>query len=309
MSPSVVVTGAGGYVGGRLVTSLLGEGFHVLPIVRQPVEWLPVAATVLDLAAVDEATLVRAFDGHDAVVHLAGPNEVESARTPDTAMATTLAAARRVAAAARSASVGRLVVASTVHVYGAAAAPRAVLTTATVPQPRHPYAIARLGAEHLAAANGPDDLVVLRLTNAVGAPADPRVDRWTLVANDLCRQAVERGELRLTSTGEQFRDFVALHDVLLALCAGARGDIPPGTYNLGSGTATRVLDLASLIADVATEFVGARIQVDAPPPTGDAPAASVVDVAPLAAVGLVAATPLRDAVRETLLACVSGPPS
>ena len=52
--------------------------------------------------------------------------------------------------------------------------------------------------------------MILRLTNAVGAPADPSVDRWSLVANDLCPPGRADGRLALRSAGVQWRDFVAL---------------------------------------------------------------------------------------------------
>src|SRR3546814_9959550 len=60
--------------------------------------------------------------------------------------------------------------------------------------------LARLASEHLLQ-SGPDT-VVLRLTNAVGAPAHPSVDRWTLVAADLCRSAVSTGSSEERRVGE-----------------------------------------------------------------------------------------------------------
>ena len=87
-------------------------------------------------------------------------------------------------------AVKRLVYMSTVHVYGERMTGGATLTEDMRPEPRAPYAIARLASEHLAAALSRKgiEVVVLRLTNSMGAPAHPAVDRWTLVANDLCRQ-------------------------------------------------------------------------------------------------------------------------
>src|SRR3546814_2666382 len=84
-----------------------------------------------------------------------------------------------------------VVVASTVHVYGAALRPGATVDHRTVPEPRHPYAVARLAGEHLVAGLVPSPVAV-RLTNAVGAPLDGRVDRWTLVdiGRASCRASV-----------------------------------------------------------------------------------------------------------------------
>ena len=55
------------------------------------------------------------------------------------------------------------------------------------------------------------EVVVLRLTNSIGALVAPSVNRWTLLANDLCRQAALTGRGLVSQThGCQWRDFVAL---------------------------------------------------------------------------------------------------
>ena len=57
------------------------------------------------------------------------------------------------------------------HVYGARVREDAVLTEDLRPEPRAPYAVARLASEHLVAAHGGDmEVVCLRLTNSLGAP-------------------------------------------------------------------------------------------------------------------------------------------
>jgi UDP-glucose 4-epimerase len=305
--PRIAVTGAGGYLGGRLVGALHAAGIEVAALVRRPAPWLPVRASALDLAAVEVADLAAELEGCSAVVHLAGPNEVDTMRDVDRAVGSTLAAARRVAAASVDAGVGRLVVLSTTHVYGAAEQPGTVLGPGSVAKPRHPYAIARLAAEHIAATDGPAELVVLRLTNAVGALPDPRVERWTLVANDLCRQAVEGPVITLRTSGHQWRDFIALADAVEIISAAALGAVPSGTYDLGSGVPTRVLDLATMVAEEASVILDRPTSVSAPAHDGPSPEPSAVDVRPLAGLGLRAHTDLRDAVRETLRACVAQP--
>lgn len=305
--PRIAVTGSGGYVGGRLVAALVAHGSEVRALARRPAPWLPVPTTGLDLARAGIDEIADALAGCAAVAHLAGANEVAAARDVDDALASTVIAGRRVAAAARLAGVERMVLLSTARVYGAAAVPGSTLDTRTVPAPRHPYAVARLAVEHLAAAEGPAHLVVLRLTNSVGALPDPRVNRWSLVANDLCRQAVGGHELRLRTSGHQWRDFVALIDAVTTIEAATAGQVPAGTYDLGSGISTTVLDLAELIAAEATTVLGRATTVIAPPHEGPSPEPTPVDVSPLAALGLQPTTPLREAVRETLLACVEHP--
>jgi UDP-glucose 4-epimerase len=303
----VAVTGAGGYVGGRLVALLAQQGRAVRALTRRPTPWLPDAAPV-DLATGDDASLVAALDGCDAVVHLAGASEVRFAADADTALAETVLAAQRVARAAASAGIDRVVVVSTVHVYGAALQPGATVDHDTVPQPRHTYAVARLAAEHLVAASVPSP-VALRLTNAVGAPVDGRVDRWTLVANELCARAARGQPLVLRSSGRQWRDFVDLGDVCDVLAAAADTAFPAGTYDLGSGTSTTVLGLAELVAEVAADVTGHRPAVEAPPHDGPAPEPFEVSVAALTALGHRSSTPLRSSIEETIRACLADPPA
>ena len=304
----VAVTGASGYLGSRLVRALDAGGAVVVPVVRKAVPYLPAAAQVeLDLLSAGPA-LVGALDGADAIVHLAGHNEVVAAQEPERALAETLLATQRVVQAAMAAGVDRLVYLSTVHVYGTQLAPGARIDEDTCPTPRAGYAIARLASEHLAAqaADGGVEVVVLRLTNGVGAPAHPAVNRWTLVATDLCRQAVRTGELVLHSSGQQWRDFVALTDVCDAIgrSADPDGGIAPGTFNLASGQPLTVRGIAELVQDRFEERTGTRPALRTAPPIDDPPAAYTVSPDLLAAAGWRASSSVADGVDELVAFCI-----
>lgn len=302
----VAVTGAGGFLGGRLVGGLADAGMPTRALVRAPVSWL----RSLDQRTVDLTEPVElvaeALEGCSTLVHLAGHNEVVAAREPDRALSESVIAARHAAEAAAAAGVRRVVFVSTIHVYGTKLEPGAVVDEEVAPAPRGAYAIARLAAEHVIAA-APDP-VVLRLSNAVGSPADPGVDRWTLVAADLCRAGVETGEVVLHSTGQQWRDFIGMADVLRAiiLCS-APSPVPAGTYNLASGRPMTVRQLAELVQDRLEALVGRRPPLRAPEPTGQGPAPYRIDPGRLAAAGFDAAQPLPDAIDEIIELCLSLP--
>jgi len=242
--------------------------------------------------------------GTSTVVHLAGTNEAVAAADPDRALAETAAAARQVGEACSAVGVRRVVYVSTVHVYGAALVAGATVSEDTVPQPRSVYAVARLAAEHLLAGSAPETVVV-RLTNGVGAPIAPQVERWSLVANDLCRQAVTTGRLRLRTDGLQWRDFVALGDVCRVLAATLDPSrVPVGTYNLGSGQPLTVRDLAGLVQD-STEAAGTRRPpLQAPPFEREPTKPAVVTSERFAALGLRTEVPVRAAVDETVRFCL-----
>ena len=304
----VLLTGASGYVGSRLAADLAADpNVTVRALLRKPSSFVVADERVeVDLLG-DRESIVSAFAGVDTVVHLAGPNELIAAAEPERALAETVLASHRVARAAASNGVGRILYVSTVHAYGARMTDGATLTEDQSAEPRAVYAIARLASEHLLEAANEQGLevVVFRLTNSVGAPAHPDVDRWSLVTNDLCRQAVSDGELRLRSAGVQWRDFVALSDVcrVLAGCL-APGTLAPGTYNLASGTPHTIRDLAGLVQEAFVAEGWPRPPLVAPDPPPDPPGPYHVSPERLAAAGWRADTPLSEAVAETVRFCL-----
>ena len=298
----IAVTGATGFLGSRLVTHLVGQDVRAL--VRTPAPWLDAVPQVpLDLLSPPEE-IAAAITGVDTVVHLAGLNEVVANADPDRALTETIVAARHVAEAASIAGVTRVVYVSTVHVYGDRLAPGTRVDEDTPPAPRAPYAIARLAAEHLVGTTASP--VVLRLTNAVGAPVHIDVDRWTLVAPDLCRAAITTGELVLRSSGQQWRDFIALDDVVRVLRAAVDLDaVPAGTYNLASGRPMTVRALAELVQDRVEAATGQRPSLCAPAPEGPDPEPYHVDTGRLAALGYEAVVPVTDAIDALIQLCLA----
>jgi UDP-glucose 4-epimerase len=292
------------------VRAMRGRDVSVTALTRGPAPWLCADRTAaLDLAAPDlrPDALNAILDGADTVVHLAGANEVDAAAHPDEALAATVEGAQRIADAAVASGVRRLVYVSTVHVYGARMVDGAVLTEDLRPEPRAPYAIARLACEHVFGALGAKgvDVVCFRLTNAVGAPAHESVDRWTLVANDLCRQGVTTGRLVLQTSGTQYRDFVALNDVASIIAdAATDATLAPGIYNLASGRALSILELAGVVQSAFAAATGCRPPIEAPAAQGAPPRPYHVSTDRLAAAGLRAGSPIEDAVRETVEFCL-----
>jgi UDP-glucose 4-epimerase len=300
-----LVTGAGGYIGSGLVETLEDDGWEVRALVRHRAPHLQVEQLVAPLDG--HSDLVGdAFHDIDTVIHLAGENEVLAARDPSAGLSSTVVATEHVVEQAAAAGVKRLVYLSTVHVYGEQMSDGATLSEDLRPEPRAAYAISRLASEHVAASLAAD-VVVLRLTNSIGAPAVPEIDRWTLVSNDLCRQGATSGRLELRSSGVQWRDFVALRDVRSAIAAASRWQeavLPPGTYNLASGRPLTVRGLAELVQDSFERETGTRPELTAPEPGPERPKPYQVATERAASHGLRAETPIEDAVEETVRFCV-----
>jgi UDP-glucose 4-epimerase len=254
MSLRVLITGGLGYVGGRVAQALVAAGYELTLATRREnapaPNWLP-GATVCAVDWSSRDQLIVLCSGQDVVVHLAAMNEIESARDPVGALLSNGVATLNLLEAAIASRVKRFVYMSTAHVYGSPLQGR--IDERTLPRAQHPYAITHKVAEDFVLAahdQGKIEGLVLRLSNGFGAPSHAGIDRWSLVVNDLCRQAVVSGALRLKSAGLQSRDFITLQDVGRAvvhcLSLGKEG-LNDGLFNLGGDCVMRIVDMAELI--------------------------------------------------------------
>lgn len=310
MSP-VLLTGGFGYLGGRIARHLLAQGRTVRITTRRgPDSWPDWArdAEVVRLDPSDDAALLKACEGVAALVHLSAMNEVDCTTDPVGALQANGVDTVRLLQAALKAGVGRFLYFSTARVYGEPLVGR--IEEGMICRPVHPYGISHKVAEDYILAEhgkGRIEAACLRLSNALGAPADPLINRWTLVANDLCRQAASSGRMVLKSSGLALRDFIPLGEVargvghLLEVERAALGD---GVFNLGVGHSSSIRDLADLIRNRAEAVLGARPVLERPEPApGEVADPLDFRVDRLAAAGFAASRDLSAEIDQTLLLC------
>jgi UDP-glucose 4-epimerase len=250
----------------------------------------------------------KACVGVRYVIHLAALDAAKSGADPAQAMIVNTVGTVRLVEAAKRAGVERLIYLSTAHVYRAPLV--GALSEETLPRPIHPYSISHRAAEDSVLAervSGGLRGMVLRLSNALGAPAHPHMTQWRLVANDICRQAVTTGKIVLRSSGLQHRDFIALSDVgravrhLLTLPISQCDD---GLFNLGRETSMRILDIAEMVAERCMAKLGFRPSIQrAEPAVGEQCAELHYSMAKLRATGFALRGSLVDEIDATLDLC------
>lgn len=239
-----IVTGGAGFIGSHLVERLVarGDDVHVVDdLSTGKREHVPAGATlhVRDVREPldDLAALVRP----DAIAHLAAQADVRvSVAEPARDAAINVVGTVNALEAARTVG-ARVVFASTGGaIYGELARP------AREDDPRlplSPYGTAKLAGEEYVASFSRlygTAHVSLRFGNVYGPRQDPHGEAG-VVAIFLGR--LRDGEpCRIFGDGAQTRDYVFVGDVVRALTAALDGEAG-GTFNIGTGTETSVLEL------------------------------------------------------------------
>lgn len=290
----IVVTGGAGFIGSHLVDRLCAAGHDVVVVDNLdpaahdgPPEWLHPDATYLFEDVRDPEVWQRVLPGADAVSHQAAKVGlgVDLADVRDYVDANDVGTATMLLAMHRAGWRGRLVVASSMVVYGegryrcdehgvVSPAPRRVedlragrfdpgcprcgrsLQWGLVPEsapvdPRNVYAATKLHQEHLCRAYAREhDVAVcaLRYHNVYG-PRMPRDTPYAGVAS-IFRSQLEAGVApRVFEDGAQRRDFVHVDDVAAANELALLGEVAhDGALNVASGWPITLLEMAELLA-------------------------------------------------------------
>lgn len=232
----VLVTGAGGFLGGHLCRRLGATGPPVEIVALDTfVAPAPLLAGIAGVTRVvadvrDAAAVACSLRGVDVVFHLAAVADPRACET-DPAYAWSVNV-DGTAVIARAAAGRRLVFLSSAAVYAADA--DAPLTEDAPVRPRGVYGETKLAAERLCGAGA----IVVRNFNTYGGGQAP-----AFLVPQMMRQALADARVAIASCAP-VRDFTYVDDVARALVALGEQDVEPGVYNLGSGVGVGVGEAA-----------------------------------------------------------------
>ena len=260
---SVLVTGAGGYIGTTLVPMLLREG-HKVRVVDRFFFGRELLAGHPDLEVIVEDTrkLTPAhFRGTDAVIDLAAiSNDPSGELFQSATLAINHGARVRAARLARQAGVSRYILPSSCSIYGAQA--QGVIADETSPtNPLTTYARANEMAEQgvLALADESFCVVVLRQATVYGL--SPRM-RFDLAINGMTYGAWKTGKLPLMRDGTQWRPMVHVRDTARALMYMLEADsatVNGEIYNVGSASNTYQI---RALGEAVAECVPGEVEIE-----------------------------------------------
>tara|TARA_B100000029_G_scaffold515628_1_gene623621 strand:- start:1027 stop:1992 length:966 start_codon:yes stop_codon:yes gene_type:complete len=252
----LLITGGLGYVGGRIASHLEKVSPVSIRIMTHrsnntPPDW----ARKFEICygdMEDTDTLVSAVRDMDAVIHLAALNELESQDNHIKALYVNGVGTNKLLEACLSMQVKQFIYFSTFHVYGPSSTQPISENSPT--RPVHPYAFThRIAEDYVNWYSRTSDIntLILRLSNGYGYPMTADVNRWSLVFNDLCNQAINQKNISLKSSGRQHRDFISLQNVARAVehfLFAENVTWGDGLFNLGGNCSLSISEVASIIA-------------------------------------------------------------
>ncbi len=249
----IVVTGGAGFIGSHIVEYWYSQGaeVHVIDNLRSGfltnIEMFP--GIVFYKGSITDRDLVfKVMNGTDYVHHLAAFISVpESIERPDECYDININGLINVLDASKEFGVKKVIFSSSAAVYGAN--PESPKRITTIAEPKTPYGLTKLeGEEHLKSFYQLHNLgtVSLRYFNVFGPRQDPK-SQYAAAIPIFIYRALKNEPIIIYGDGSQTRDFIFVKDVVEANIVAATQPNVNGVFNIGSGVAISIKDIAKII--------------------------------------------------------------
>ena len=255
----VLVTGGAGFIGSHLVDALRGMGSKVWILdnlstgKKENIDHSVGHIEFIEGDIRDITTCQRACENIEYIFHQAALGSVpRSIQDPSTSISVNVTGTVNVFTAARDQGALRVIYASSSSVYGnSQKLPR---REGQEGMPISPYALSKMMDEQLASIFSKIydmEFIGLRYFNVYGPRQDPN-GPYAAVVPQFLKAALEGTDPKIYGDGEQTRDFMFVQDVVRAnmLAAGAPKNACGSFYNVGSGKAVSINELARRIAEL-----------------------------------------------------------
>lgn len=254
----VLITGAGGFIGSHLTETLAREGAQVRAFVRYTSrgDWGLLSFSPAEIRRELEVTagdirdleaMRKAMRGVSHVFHLGALIAIPYSYVhPAEVVETNVIGTLNILLAGQDTGVERIIHTSTSEVYGTAL--RVPIDESHPLQGQSPYSASKIGADKLAESfyrsfNLP--VVTLRPFNTYGPRQSTRAVIPTIITQALTQPAIHLGNL------DARRDLTFVSDTVAGyLRVGETPGVEGETFNLGTGSEVRIIDLAQEIIQI-----------------------------------------------------------
>jgi len=252
----VLITGGAGFVGSNLTERVCRSGGEVIVLddlftgelenIDRDVEYEFVEGSVTDRDLV--SSLVKRVD---YVAHLAARNIIISTKNPRNDYEVNIGGTLNILMAAKEHGIERIVYTSSASVYGN---PKMIpICEDESTKTFSPYSVSKLAGENYCLAFYETyglPVTAVRYSNVYGPKQSPRNPYCGVVSKFI--EAIDNDDApQLHGDGEQTRDFTYVDDAVDATLVALLSPKADGmVFNLGTGTETKIIDVAKILCQV-----------------------------------------------------------
>ena len=250
-----MITGASGFLGGRLSTFLENKG---LEIIRATSNVKIIESSNYKNWVLTEfnkyETLKKLCKGVDYIIHAAGPNADYCKKNPKSSFDFYSLETKNFVKAAKASQIRKFIFLSTAHVYNNKF--EGLINEKLPTLNNHPYALANLEGERVVReifGKSPEHAIILRLSNIFGFPDRKEVNCWMLFINNVCKEIVESQTITIESNPLIKRDFIPVNDfceMISRLCESDFLNKENNIVNFGSEKTLSLIEIAKLIKQI-----------------------------------------------------------
>lgn len=254
----ILVAGGAGYIGSRLVPSLIEHGYHV-----DVIDLLWFGNQLPRDTRVTQKTLFECSEadlrGYDQVIFLAGlSNDPMAEYSPAENFVQNGALPAYLAFTAKKAGVKRLIYASSCSIYGYTL--DKLYDEESPVTCGYPYGISKLQGERAVLQLCDDDFSVIALRQGTVSGYSPRM-RFDLIVNTMFKTASSSGTITVNNPSI-WRPILDIRDTAAAFTRAVQANQRvSGVFNVASGNFT-VGQVADLVKEQLEPLVGQRIKLD-----------------------------------------------
>ncbi len=251
--PKILITGAFGYLGGRLSKYLHDKGFKLIICSRKkklPPVWC-LRAQVAKIEWEDSEKLINIFSEVDVVIHAAGMNAQDCRQSPDRAIDFNGNMTSNIVKISKSVGVKKFIYLSSSNVYKSPMEDYIDEDTATLND--DPYSTSKLAGEKnlLKEINARFKGNILRISNTIGPPNDKSSNCWSLLVNDLSKQVIKNNSIIIRGQKNSQRDFIPISSICPIVTKIIEEDFSfAKIINIGSGISLEVIEIAKMIQKI-----------------------------------------------------------
>ena len=256
---NILVLGGLGFIGENLSHYLLKNNYNVTIATRDAKKSNSQEINIIQIDWYNKESLERACKNVDLIIHAAGVDSKEALNNFEESMNFSDFGTSNLVKAAANQSVKSIIYLSSAHVYSDTLIGN--ISENVIPANNHPYAKSHLVKErHIIDARkryGIDTLV-LRLSNCFGAPMQKDSNSWSLLINDICKQAVVAKKIHIKSNVNTVRNFISMNSVLIIISFLLEINIfeknKHNIINIGERSSLSITEVVTLVIDRLQNF-------------------------------------------------------